>query len=349
MTKEKDYFQTFCHLSEAFGTAATMDGLLNMIVQSATEVMDAKATCLFLADYKQNVFVPAAQWGLSDTYLHASPIKAQKIVSALKKRGHLFFEDATTDARLEHHEAKKAEGIASILTVPVMVDDRCIGVLSLYTSVQRKFSKEDIVFLKALATSGGISVKKTRLLQRIEKNATLFLELASAITASLDIQQILSTMSEKTCAALGMKGAAIRLLNEDTGNMDLVAAHGLSDAFLSKGPVSSDKKLVADTLEGKTVVVEDIGKSKQLQYSSATKEEGIASLISVPVRSRERIIGVMRLYSECVRKYPQDFITIVEALAHTGALAIENASMYLALKEDKKSLEEDIWSHRSYF
>jgi len=51
----------------------------------------------------------------------------------------------------------------------------------------------------------------------------------------------------------------------------------------------------------------------------------------------------MRLYSECIGNYPQDFITVVEALA------IQNASMYLALKEDKNSLEEDIWSHRLYF
>ena len=348
MTKEKDYFQTFCKLSEAFGTAATMDGLLNMIVKSAAEVMKAKAACLFLTDYKQNVFVPAAQWGLSDTYLHANPIQAQAVVAALKKKGHLFFEDATADPRLEHHDAKKAEGIASILTVAVMVDDRCIGVLSLYTAQQRKFSKDEVTFLKALATSGGISVKKARLLKRIERNASLFLELASAINSSLDIKQILNSMSEKTCHALGMKGATIRLFNDARGELDLVAGYGMSDAFLAKGPVSADKS-VADALKGKTVVIEDIAKDNRLQYLEATIREGIASMVSVPIRSRDRVIGVMRLYSECIRKYPQDFITIIEALAHTGALAIENASMYLALQEDKKSLEEDIWSHRSYF
>lgn len=40
---------------------------------------------------------------------------------------------------------------------------------------------------------------------------------------------------------------------------------------------------------------------------------------------------------------------VVKALAHQGGLAIQNASMYLQLQEDKKSLEEDIWSHRSWF
>jgi GAF domain-containing protein len=55
----------------------------------------------------------------------------------------------------------------------------------------------------------------------------------------------------------------------------------------------------------------------------------------VSIQSREKVIGVMRLYSSSVRKYPRDFIIMVEALANTGALAIQNAYMYLELKEDK--------------
>lgn len=348
MTKEKDYFRTFCDLSQAFGTAATMDELLSLIVKSATEKMNGKASCLFLADPKQDVFVPKAQFGLSDKYLHANPLTAKKVVSALKEKGHLVFEDATTDSRLEHHEAKKAEGIASIVTVPVMVEDRCIGVLSLYTAEKRKFSDDDIFFLKALAANGGIALRKARLLERIEKNSILFLELASAINSSLDIKQILHNMGEKTCKALGMKGVTIRLLNEDANALELVSSYGLSDEFLNKGLVSAEKSIKA-ALKGETVVIEDISQDDRLQYPKETQKEGINSMVCVPVRSKDRIIGVMRLYSECRRQYPKDFVTIVEALAHTGALAIQNASMYLTLKEDKKNLEEEIWSHRSYF
>lgn len=348
MTKEKDYFKTFCSLSEAFGTAATTEELLDLIVKNAIDTMGGKAACLFLADRKQDVFVPKARHGLSPDYLHASPIKARKLVSALTKKGYLYFEDATTDKRLEHHEAKKKEGIASILTVPVMVDGNCIGVLSLYTAKKRTFAEGDIVFLKALATNGGIALKKARLLERIERNSILFLELASAINSSLDIKQVLRNMGEKSCKALGMKGVTIRLLNEETRSLEMVSSYGLSETFLAKGIVSAEKS-VSDAMQGKTVVIEDISKATGLQYPEETMEEGIRSMVVIPMRSRENIIGVMRLYSSCVRQYPQDFVTIVEALAHTGALAIQNASLYLSLKEDKESLEEDIWSHRSYF
>lgn len=348
MTMEKEYFQTFCNLSQAFGTAATVDELLQLIVKSATETMEAKAACLFLVDYKQDVFVPKASFGLSDNYIHANPIKARKLVSALKKDGYLVFEDATSDPRLENHQAKKNEGIASILTVAVTVEKRQIGLLSIYTATKCKFSDQDIVFIKALAANGGIALERARLLERIEKNSTLFLELASEINSSIDIKDILHSMSEKTCKALGMKGVTIRLLDEDQGSLNMVASYGLSEAFLSKGAVSAEKS-VARAMLGDIVVVENVSEEKSLQYPEETKKEGIQSMVCVPMRAKEKIIGVMRLYSDCMRKYPVDFLTVVEAIAHTGALAIQNASMYLILKEDKKSLEEDIWSHRLYF
>ena len=87
MTKEKNYFKTFCTVSKAFGTAATRTQLLDLIVRSAIDTMDGKAACLFLKDGKQDVFVPVSQQGLSASYLHANPIQAKQVVSALEKEG----------------------------------------------------------------------------------------------------------------------------------------------------------------------------------------------------------------------------------------------------------------------
>ena len=57
----------------------------------------------------------------------------------------------------------------------------------------------------------------------------------------------------------------------------------------------------------------------------------------------------MRLCSAAKRDYSDDIIMLVEALAQTGGLAIQNASMYLALQNDMQDLKEDIWSHRAWF
>jgi GAF domain-containing protein len=348
MTKRNNFFKTFCKISKAFGTTLGKKKLLDLIVQSAIETMEAKAACLFLADEEKDMFVPMAQKGLSDNYLHANPLQAQRVVDEMLKEGHLSFHDATTDSRLENLEAKKAEGIASILSVPVMVKEKAIGVLSLYTAEHRDFSKDEIDFLSALAEQGGIAIEQSRLFERINKNSMLFLDLASSINSTLDIRKVLHILTAEIAEALGMKGVLIRLLNHETGNLDLVASYGLSEEFQNKGPVSI-KKSIAQALKGETVIIEQVSKDNRLQYKEEILKEGVISMLCVPIKAREEVIGVMSLFSSTARRFPEDVIILVNALAHTGGLAIQNASMYLNLQEDKKSLEEDIWSYRSWF
>jgi len=348
MTKKDDYFKTFCKISQAFGTAATQQELLDRVVQSAVTALHGKAACLFLADDRLDRFVPTAQSGLSDGYLHTSPLKAQKLVQALLKEGHLTFEDATRDPRLENHEAKAKEGIASILTVPVRVADRTIGVLSLYTAKRRKFSAGEIEFLDAMADQGGIAIEKTSLLERIQSNALMFLDLASAINSTLDIKEVLNTLTVKVSENLGMKGAAIRLRDEGTGSLKLVASHGLSEGFLDVGR-HSDTETSAAALKGETLIIENVATDERVQHKEELAAEGIASMIVAPISARDEIIGTLRLYSAVKRQYPPDVVIMVKALAHQGGLAIQNASMYLKLQHDQKALEADVWSHRSWF
>ena len=134
-------------------------------------------------------------------------------------------------------------------------------------------------------------------------------------------------------------------MDEDTGTLKLVASHGLSEEYLNKGPVSATKS-IAPALKGETVAIEDTATDERIQYQAETQKEGI---ICVPIKVREKVIGVMRLCSDVKRDFPEDVVTLVNAVAHQGGLAIQNASMYLKLQADKESLEKDIWSHRQWF
>lgn len=348
MGKEINYFKTFCKVSKAFGTTLSEKKLLDLIVESAIDTMDGKAACLFLADEIKDVFIPVAQKGLSHNYLHAEPLTAKKIVKAILKGGHLIIRDATTDPRVQNHAMKKAEGVASILDVPVRVKSKTIGVLALYTATTRDFTRNEIDFLTALAEQGGLAIERARLLERIRNNSMLFLDLAADINSSLDIGKVMHNLTADICEALGLKGAIIRLLNHETGNLDLVASYGLSEKFLAKGPVSA-KKAFSQVLNGETLIVNDVKKDKHVQYRDAVVAEGIASMLVVPIKVKNEVIGIMRLCSDIQREYPEDMIMLVNALAQTGGLAIQNASMYLALQNDMKDLKEDIWSHRSWF
>jgi GAF domain-containing protein len=347
MAKKNSYFKTICKVSRALGRTLDKDEILKLVVQNAVKTMKAKAACLWLVDEEKDEFALAAQHGLSKKYLQLS-FHVEKIASIVTKEGYLHARDATTDPRLEEHEAKKAEGIASMLIVPVTVKNKVIGVLSLYTSDIRSFSKDEIEFLTALAEQGGMAIEHARLFEKIKENVRLFHDLAASINSSLDIRKILHILSAELAEALGTKGSSISLFDEDKENLELVASYGLSEKFLEKGPISF-KKRIEQTLAGKAVVVKNAATDDRIKYKKEMKEEGIVSILSVSIKAKDEVLGVLRLYSGTKRDFTEDEIMLVNALAHQGGLAIQNASLYLALQEDMKDLKDDMWSHRSWF
>jgi len=348
LAKQKDYFKTFVTISKAFGTTENLEELLDLIVNSAVETMQGKAACLFLADRTNDVFVEKAQTGLSKNYLHANPLKARKTEGDLLKKGHISIYDAIKDSSLENRASKKKEGIASILVVPVLVKGSIIGVLTLYTGTRRKFSADEIEFLRSLADQGGLAVERSRLIDRIRENTAIFHKMAANINASLDIKDILHHLTEALGGALSMKGVSIRLLNRETGEMPIVAGHGLSDDFLFKNKGSIQKNL-KQTLNGDTIVIENAETDRRIQHKKELKKEGIGSALFVPIKARGEVVGIMRLFSEEAQHFPPETIELVNALAEQGGLAIQNASMVIMLQEDKKNLEEEMWMHKSWF
>jgi GAF domain-containing protein len=348
MPENNDYFRTICKISRALGTTLSEEDILNLIVQSAIDTMQAKAAVLFLFDEEQNEFVAVDQKGLSDHYIRSGLTEPQKIIPILIKEGYFFSRDVTTDPLLDNHEVKKAEGIASVIVVPAMVKGKPLGGLCVFTSSPRDFSEKEIELLSALAEQGGMAIQHARLVEQIRENTRLFLDLSTNINSSLDIKKIFHILSADIAETLRVKASSILLVDEEKGTLELVASYGLSETYLNRGPLSAERS-VSESLEGKPVMITDVASDPRVRFKKQKQDEGIVSILSVPIKSKETVIGVLRLYSGVQREFTEDEILLVTALAYQGGLAIQNASMYLMVQNDMEALKEDIWSHRSWF
>jgi GAF domain-containing protein len=351
MSTEESYFRALSKLSKDM--AATDDHIKmgHLIVSTAVNTLKAKAAVIFLMDENEENAISntaVVQVGLSDKYIHAGPAHAIKISPQLMEDGYMYFRDATTDKRLMNREAKKVEGIGSILSIPVVDKGRMLGILSLYTKEIRKFTKDEIDFLSILAEQGGAEIENSLLIQRLRRQSKIFLKLAASISESLDVKTILQAMTEDLVKSLRLKAAAVQLLEEDEHTLKRVACFGLSEKYMNKGPVLADKNM-AEALKGKTVIIKNVLTDTGSQYKKEKKEEGIASMLYVPIKSKEDIIGVLIIYSGRKREFAEDEITLVTALAYQGGLAINNACLYLTMQDDIKDLKENIWTHKCWF
>jgi len=351
MSTEEGYFRALSKLSREMGATEDQSKMLHLIVSTAVKTLKAKAAVIFRRDDDsedsiQNAAV--AQVGLSDKYIHAGPAHAVKISPQLLKDGYMYFRDAATDKRLANREAKKKEGIGSILSVPVMDKGRMLGILSLYTKNIRKFTKDEIDFLSILAEQGGSAIENAHLIRKLRNHSQIFLKLAASISSSLDVKTILQALTQDMVESLALKAASVRLLDDDKRTLKAVAHFGLSDKYLNKGPIVADKNM-AEALKGKTIAIKNVFKDTGIQYKKEKKEEGIASMLYVPIKSKDDIIGVLIVYSGRQREFTEDEILLVTALAYQGGLAINNACMYMVIQDDIKDLKENIWSHKSWF
>lgn len=124
------------------------------------------------------------------------------------------------------------------------------------------------------------------------------------------------------------------------------AAYGLSDWYVRKGPVSADKS-IAEALEGRPVAVIDATEDERIQYRDQAKQEGIASILSIPIMLREEVVGVMRVYTAERRDFTNVDIYFVGAAANLGAIALENARLYDSTKRDYEALRRDLAEWRA--
>jgi signal transduction histidine kinase len=166
-----------------------------------------------------------------------------------------------------------------------------------------------------------------------QKMRTLY-ETSRAVSSSLNLPQVLSTIVRQATEVMGMKASSIRLLDEEQRFLEVSAAYGLSEAYLTKGKVDPQRgEMDRLALQGKTVALLDATVDPRFQYPEEARKEGIRSVLSVPMMLLDRAIGVLRVYTGEVRPFTDEETEFLVALASQGAAAIQNARAFRQLQE----------------
>lgn len=372
-----EYFRLFFETAQEILSARDLQTTLDSLVQRTVTALDIKAGGLRLIDEATNNLEQVAAYGLSETYLNKGALNADKSMPEVLDGAPVCIKDAPNDPRIQYPEAMRAEGIDTVLSVPVIAGEKVIGVLRLYSAVPRDYSEEDIEFISALAEMGGLAIANARLYEaEADKLAAVFSEIGvdlptaietkqkpleafslqkldsvtclnyfralhevtQALLSAKDSGQVMRQIVDKVIDIMQVKASALRLRNETTNELELIVSTGLSDKFLAKGQPHTDQSISA-TLAGEPVLILDTATDPRLEYPAETVAEGIASVLSLPIVARQRVVGVLRLYSAEQRQFSQEEVTFLMALAEIAGVAIMNARLY-----EKTRIDLSFWS-----
>ena len=339
---ESRLLRGFLDLSHSFGSKAPIEQRLNDIVSKITHFLDLKGCLLRVFNDKGRLEV-AASYGVSRKYLDKGfPDEDQCILQALE--GHsIIVPDTSQDKRLQYPKEIAEEGIGSIVTFPVSARGEMLGVLRIFGAAPREFSQVEIQLISTVADRTGIAVKNARDQERQRLQIEYLMEIQNVnriISSTLSLDHVLKRIAETTVKILGIKGCLIRLYNPSNFTLDLKMACGLSEKYLNKGPIDAQRSL-AEAMKGNLVVIYDAKNDERVQYRREAVEEGIGTMISAPMLLKERVIGVMRLFTDAPKHFSDQELSFISILADQCAVAIENARHYENLKLEYASVLKD--------
>jgi GAF domain-containing protein len=180
--------------------------------------------------------------------------------------------------------------------------------------------------------------------QSLGKYFDALYQITLRISSSLDLDNVLAYVTEETAEAVGARASSVRLLDGSGKRLEMRAVHGLSEAYLNKGPVElAHSPVDRQILEGNASQLEDVTRDSSFQYPVEAAREGIISVASVPLIAHGRPIGVLRVYSGERRTYSEAEMHFLTAVADLAALSIENARLYEVMRSNYEDTMNTLW------
>ncbi len=171
---EESYYQSLYEVAAALNSARAAEGVLQSIVENVAKAVEAKACSLMLLKPDKKTLVHTVAFGLSEWYVKKGPVSVDKSISESLEGKPVAVVDATKDERIQYREQAKKEGIASVLSVPMMLREEIIGVVRVYTAEPRHFTMDDIYFVGAVANLGAIALENAKLYETLKKDYETF-------------------------------------------------------------------------------------------------------------------------------------------------------------------------------
>lgn len=165
-SSQKDYLETLSKISKAITSDYYLEDILKLIVNLTANVIKAKICALWLLDEKSKELKIRATQAMSKDYLKERPIKVGEGVVglvALEKKP-IAILNVIDDPRYKEKKLAQSEGLVSMLSVPMLVKNRVVGVINCYTTAEYKFTKSDIDLLSTIANQAAVAIENTELI-----------------------------------------------------------------------------------------------------------------------------------------------------------------------------------------
>lgn len=329
-----------------------LDQVLRHIANALAEASDARHCAIYLFDEHDQIFKPTSatishsdrDGQLDATYRQRSldPGSDPFIAEMVARRAPVVSPDVSADGRLDPYVADEL-GIHSMLAVPFLVKDRLLAAAVIAsTDESHRFELEQIQLVGGIANAAAIAIENAYLFQEIEQRMREVEALYRAdeqLYQDLSVDYVFDSLQDVAHDILDVDKSCIMVYNAESESLEVQAARGFAKQTLKRMSFKPGEGIAGHVLiDRKPVYIEATDKNPQVDRS-ITGPENINAFAHLPIMVADNIFGIFNLSYTDEHDFSESERRIAAALAQRSALAIENARLYEAEKQQLKDTE----------
>jgi GAF domain-containing protein/anti-sigma regulatory factor (Ser/Thr protein kinase) len=274
--------------------------------------------------------------------------------------------DAHRDPRLPEtqHASARVRGYRSVVVVPLLRHDEAVGTLGVSRGEAGGFTDDEIALLQTFAAQAVIAIENARLLTELQartqeltrsvEQLTALGDVGRAVSSSLDLDTVLTTIVSRAVQLSGTDGGTIFEYDEGTEefspratlNADESQSAMLRATRLRRGEGAVGQMAV--TREPTQIPDISAKGAYESRLRGALLEAGTRAVLAIPLLHEERIVGGLVVTRRTPGAFTPEIVEILKTFATQSALAIQNARLFHEIERKSRQLETAS-QHKSEF
>ncbi|MBN1190556.1 MAG: GAF domain-containing protein [Dehalococcoidales bacterium] len=332
------------------------EGLLSPLVKS----LDCRQAHLLLPDKYLNHFVVRFSEPPADVSPPFQIRNDSPIINYLHDQ-YLTRKDLDIQAELRGVWSSERTGLSSSgieLLFPLLNRGNMVGILAFEKKLTGKYSTEDAGLIASIADQVAVTLEKERFqseLAKREKELSIINRLTRIVTSSLNIRDVFGAFVRGLQEAVDIDFASIGILEKDNLSLSAVYSQGPINCRLAGSFPVRGSGMEWIVLSKKTSIYPG-EKSEDATFIDHLMKSGAASIVCLPLITRDEVIGILTLASSRVNVYSRDQVRFLEQLAYQISTSVVNSqlfsrtqSLYKSEKILRQNLEKEIKKRADFF
>lgn len=350
--RQSEALNTVFKVAETIGTSPKMGRALSIVLDEANRLLGTDRSTIRLIDPNTKELKIRASRGLSKQTIRRIRLRVgEGAMGWVAQHGKpLILNDAASDPRFAYYP-KDAEEISSLVSVPMMLERRTIGVLTVGSTQAKIFTQDDENLLMSLAGQAAVAIENARLYEQVKRRLAeqkVLYRMAQHLSSTVDVPTVLKFMVNHLSVSFGAKFGSVRLLDETGTVLQIGAIYGITDEYTKLANENVQMSLDPGTTGGQSPAAVAIRNRRMCTVSNIFKDrrfvvwrenarmDGYTSLVSMPLIPTDTPIGVISLYFKDARRLQPAEHELLQTAARTAAIALQRAML------DERLLKEEV-------